>query len=95
MPYIKQKQRKGIKELTDEIIKEIEARVALGWYSQKEVCENLTYIIFKLIKHFYSKGKWYDKKDAEKACLSAIEEFNRRFLYPYEDKKIIENGDIE
>jgi len=95
MPYINQKQRKGIKELTDEIIKELEARVATGWYSQKDVCGNITFVIFKIIKHFYKDGKWYEKKDAEKACKSALDEFNRRFLYPYEDRKIEENGDVE
>jgi len=94
MPYIAQKQRVGMKELVDEVIKEIETRVSSGWYSEKDVCGNITYVIFKLIKHFYAEGRWYDKKDAEKACLSAIDEFNRRFLHPYEDKKIEQNGDV-
>lgn len=95
MPYIKKEQRKGINELVNEIIKEIEARRSIGWYTDKDVCGNLTFIVFKLIKHFYKDGKWYDKADAEKVCKRAWHEFERRYLDPYEDEKIKENGDVE
>jgi hypothetical protein len=61
----------------------------------KELAGCLTYIIFKLIKKFYVDGKWYDKMDAEKVCASAIDEFKRRYLHPYEDEAIKRNGDVE
>ncbi len=95
MPYIKEEQRKGIKEMTEKIIKELEARVAAGWYSQKDLCGNITYVVFLLIRHFYEDKGWYDKSDALKVCNSASHEFERRFIDPYEDKKIGENGDAK
>ncbi len=61
--------------------------------NEKELAGVLTYIVFKLIRHYYEDCNWYDKSDALKVCESAMDEFRRRFIHPYEDKKIEENGD--
>lgn len=62
---------------------------------EKDLTGVLTYIVFRLIREYYGPGNWYTKMDAEKVCSSALSEFKRRFLFPYEDEKILENGDAE
>lgn len=95
MPYIKKESRPMIDDYLDLLIARLDKKIASGELSQKDLAGCLTYITFKLIRHFYAEGKWYDKMDAEKVCASAIDEFKRRFLHPYEDKAIERNGDVE
>jgi hypothetical protein len=58
----------------------------------------LTYTIFKLMKLwvFTSAGdfNYQNMSDACAAARDAEHEFRRRYMDPYEDKKIQENGDI-
>jgi hypothetical protein len=91
MPYIRKELRPSIDEFLDPLIK----RLKESNLEEKELAGCLTYIVFKLIKKFYADGKWYDKMDAGKICQSAIDEFERRFLHPYEDEAIKRNGDVE
>lgn len=91
MPYIKKELRPPIDKFLEPLIKQLKE---MG-LSEKDIAGCLTYIIFKLIRRFYAEGKWYDKMDADKVCASAIDEFKRRFLYPYEDQKIVENSDVQ
>jgi hypothetical protein len=93
MPYIRRVLRKPIDEVLDPLIERLKTLVDAS-LSEKDLAGCITYVIFKLIRYFYENGKWYDKMDAEKVCASAIDEFKRRFLHPYEDKKIKENGDV-
>jgi hypothetical protein len=62
---------------------------------EKDLTGVLTYIVFRLLRKYYGTGNWYTKMDAEKVCASAIDEFKRRFLHPYEDEAIKRNGDAE
>ena len=98
MPYIKKDLRLFIDPIIDILIKRLEEmkkpEVVVPIINEKDLAGCLTYITFKLIRHFYEKGKWYDKMDALKVCESAMDEFRRRFLHPYEDEKIKENGDV-
>lgn len=94
MPYIKPNLRPPINEWLDPLISQLKDMIIDGRVNQKDLAACLTYIVFKLIREFYANGKWYDKMDAEKVCASAIDEFKRRFLHPYEDEKIKENGDV-
>jgi hypothetical protein len=94
MPYIRQNLRPPIDKYLDPLIKDLSASLSLGELSEKDLAGCLTYITFKLIKNFYAEGRWYDKMDAEKVCASAIDEFKRRFLHPYEDSKILSEGDV-
>jgi len=90
------------KPVVDQIITELEKykKPLLGTgpviiKDDKDMAAILTYVVFRLIRHFYADGRWYDKMDAEKVCASAIDEFKRRFLHPYEDEAIKRNGDAE
>lgn len=96
MPYIKKALREPIDEILEPLIERLRAMISSDVLelSDKDLAGCLTYIIFKLIRRFYADGKWYDKMDAEKVCASAIDEFKRRFLHPYEEMKIAENGDV-
>jgi len=94
MPYIKPELRPEIEKELAPLMEFLEKKAKSGEYDQKILAAVLTYIIFKFLRKFYEEGKWYDKSDAEKVVNSAIDEFKRRFLHPYEDKKIQENGDV-
>ena len=94
MPYIKQELRPNLDVLLEKLEVEIRAMRAMGKINDKGVCGCLTYCVFKLIRRFYSKGRWYDKMDAEKVCKSAIDEYMRRFVHPYENEKIQTHGDV-
>jgi len=63
--------------------------------NEEELTGVLTYIVFRLLRKYYGTGNWYTKMDAEKVCSSALDEFKRRFLHPYEDEAIKRNGDAE
>ena len=102
MPYVNKELKHFIEPFMDQIIEKLdELRKPLDGTGSiiikddKVMTGVLTYIVFRLIRHYYENGNWYSKMDAEKVCVSAIDEFKRRFLHPYEDKKIEENGDAD
>jgi hypothetical protein len=62
---------------------------------EKWIGKNFNSFVPIAIESLQSKTKWYDKMDAEKVVASAIDEFKRRFLHPYEDEAIKKNGDVQ
>jgi hypothetical protein len=55
----------------------------------------MNFLISCLIWEYYSSNKNYQAiNDVIGALEGAKLEFTRRVMYPYEDKKIIENGDV-
>jgi hypothetical protein len=82
MPYIKQKDRDRLR--TDEN------------YFPKNKGE-LNFVITTLMYHYLKQNKtsYQNISDCIAACNDAGEEFRRRVMNPYEDKKIKENGDID
>lgn len=56
----------------------------------------LNYQISRLLNAYMNEhGVSYDRlKDCTSACEEAGAEFRRRFMVPYEEEKIIENGDV-
>jgi predicted extracellular nuclease len=56
----------------------------------------LNYVITNVLKNYLSlKGEGYQTyNDIRGAMENAMSEFYRRKIAPYEDKKILENGDI-
>jgi len=95
MPYIKKEQREDLDVIVDILITKLTKDLKEGKITEKDLAGNLTYVVFKLIRYFYENGKWYDRMDALKVCDSASDEFRRRFIHPYENKKIKENGDVK
>jgi len=79
MPYITEKQRNNIEIL-----------------NFKPVCAGeLNYVITTIIRDYYDKSPSYQSiNDVVGALEGAKLEFYRRVAAPYEDNKIILNGDV-
>lgn len=98
MPYISKQARKVVddwlngSETLDEFIGQFLSRSA----NDDELDGMITYIFFKMLCYIYGYegAKWAKRASAIKVAQSAIDEFKRRFLYPYEDRKRAENGDV-
>ena len=86
MPYISKEKREAMDEIVD----------AMNWY-EAEPDGRLNYVLFK-----YCKNRYYDKgldsyngyKNFIGELNKCVAEIRRRLLAPYEDKKLIENGDV-
>lgn len=84
MPYIKKINRSKFNAYLDRIVNNV-----------TEPGE-LTYVIYKLMSEVATKnGICYDSLSRAKASgQDAVDEYYRRAVAPYEDKKLEENGDI-
>jgi hypothetical protein len=99
MPYIKKETRElynpEIEILAKKIIEDSELE-AKNWKG------DLNYICFKLAKsmeqhlqeHYKFSFGYQDHSDVISAFRDCADEYSRRVLAPYEDKKIKENGDV-
>jgi len=86
VPYIKQEDRKDLDPLVHALIIRLKDR-PIG---------ALNYVISKLIWTLFEQCKSYTRGNALVGCLECIKnEFVRRKLNPYEEKKIQENGDVK
>jgi len=92
MPYVKQEQRDVIDPMMDGIM----AYVGGTTRTEDLAAGNLNYIITKIISEWVlSKGLRYATINEVKGVLhSVIDEFDRRVVGPYEDRKIEDNGDV-
>ena len=87
MPYIKQEER----EKYETVIKIL---VRLLKEDKENLAGNLNYVVTSIIKRL-SKDLRYKKANEIIGALECIKlEYYRRVLAPYEDKKILENGDV-
>jgi hypothetical protein len=93
VPYIKQTQREVLVESIDGLIEDIHQ----AGLTEKEIAGVLNYTISSLLKAMKPDSGWNYA-----ACNNTIgvlecakQEFYRRVISPYEDKKILENGDID
>lgn len=78
MPYIRPHQRR-----------EVEA------FDRALNCGELNYMITKIINQYWQNRRDYQTiNDIVGALDGAKLEFYRRVVVPYEDKKIVENGDV-
>ncbi|MBI2045477.1 hypothetical protein HYT23_05440 [Candidatus Pacearchaeota archaeon] len=56
---------------------------------------DLTYLVYALGLGFFKGRESYTRISAAISCLQdAAEELRRRYLNPYEDERIKENGDV-
>jgi len=90
MPYIAQKNRPPIDRHLDPLIEVLKNSTESGKRRNGEV----VYAIYKILKYVYGQGRFEEKSNAEKVTGSAMKEYYRRIMAPYEDKKIAENGDV-
>jgi hypothetical protein len=84
MPYIKKELRKEFDPIIDDMIDKLK---------QLGITGNLNYTLFRLAKHLCHRYKDYAAFEAD--VVKSLKEIDRRLFFPYENKKIEENGDIK
>lgn len=83
MPYIKQEQRWFLEPILEPLLK---LKISGG---------DLNYVITRLMISATGKNPSYEERRAVIADVhEAANEYRRRRMAPYEDRKIIENGDV-
>ena len=86
MPYIKQSQQQRLKLLLDKIL--------IGEKGELCYCINVLQMNFCETSMIDNKLSYQILSDAVAAANDANTEFYRRVIFPYEDHKRRENGDI-
>lgn len=87
MPYISQEERKELDSLINELIR------VLKKSPLERLDGRLNYVIYRLLINLYEPRYFnYNRAMGVLACVS--QEFYRRKVAAYEDKKIKESGDI-
>lgn len=88
MPYIKQEFRTPYYQLINSLLRQL--------HRDKFNVGIVTYVIYKIVYHMFLHNKCYQTIAEIRGVLSGTaDEFNRRMAHPYEDEKVIENGDVE
>ena len=91
MPYIKKEGKNG-REGMDPLIQPLIDH--LKTMPQEEVDGVINYTVTKILKAVYPARYYhYNKAMGVLECIK--QEFYRRIVASYEDKKILENGDVE
>lgn len=95
MPYIK----KVIRDKFEDKILDLSSILKAYSNTNDALCGNLNYIIFKIVKELTDSSNGGEKSYARfNAIIGALEccktEISRRLIAPYEDQKIVENGDV-
>ena len=90
MPYIKQDTRDKLDKAIADLIRAVDIATDAD---KKDLDGNLNYCFFKICKALYPrKYHWYNRMIGMMECCKL--ELSRRLVAPYEDEKIIENGDV-
>ena len=88
MPYIKKKDRKLYDEKLDGLCSALEA--------QDYIDGHITYVLFKIMARWFFHNPAYKTIASIRGCLvGTLSELDRRYFFPYEDKKIRKNGDVD
>ena len=85
MPYIKKQNRERFKVPIAELIELIQEKGELNYV----ICEIVSGLLLKYSIGYERISEWIDAVDG------AENELRRRILDPYEELKIMENGDLE
>jgi hypothetical protein len=87
MPYIKQEDRDTYEAWLAALIEDLtEVDFPPG---------DVTYLMYRIVGHWFLHKPSYQSIDEVRGALvGVLSEFDRKFAFPYEDKKIKENGDI-
>ncbi len=89
MPYISEDKRYIYLELINQLAKKIRLEEGAG----NTIDGHVNFIISKLLDKVYTP-KYFNYNRAMGVLESVKQEFYRRKIAPYENKKIEENGDI-
>jgi hypothetical protein len=88
MPYIKQEDRDKYDEWLNALIVDLRES---GWPPG-----DVTYILYRLMCRWFMDKPMYQTICEVRGVLAGVlSEFDRRFAFPYEDRKILENGDVD
>lgn len=86
MPYIVAERRKRFDSSINKIVEEWEFDYDIG---------EMNYCLSRIIWKLWEKNLGYETGNELMGVLECVkQEFYRRILAPYEDKKLAENGDI-
>ncbi len=88
MPYIKPEHRPELDKLIEPLVKQL---LSLPLEKQDG---GVNYAVTKLLKALYDKGNYFTYNRSMGVLAALQQEWYRRFIAPYEDKKIQENGDV-
>jgi len=89
MPYIKQEERARYAIVLSDLISVLEQ------VPEEERDGHINYVVTVMLKRLYKPPRYlrYNKAIGVLECIK--QEFYRRVVAPYEDKKMAENGDVE
>jgi hypothetical protein len=88
MPYITQDDRQEYNGATDEL------GLILDEHGYKP--GHVTYVLFMILARWFKNDPCYNTIASIRGCLAGLlSELDRRYFFPYEDKKIKENGDVD
>ena len=91
MPYIKPESRPKF----DHAIKELVELLDRKTLSPNFLSGELNYVVSSIVWQLFGRNMCYETANSLNGALGSIQaEFYRRHVAPYEDKKLIENGDI-
>ncbi len=88
MPYIKKDYRERLDPKIDALIDELRKTPV------EDLDGQINYVIFRLLLHLYPP-RYFNYNRAIGVLSCVIQEFYRRHVAPYEDKKMSETGDIK
>ncbi|KKL64712.1 hypothetical protein LCGC14_2162250 [marine sediment metagenome] len=88
MPYIKKEDQKLYDGRLDDLCFALE--------EQGYIDGHVTYVLFKIMARWFFNSPAYSTIASIRGCLAGtLSEFDRKHGFPYEDKKIRENGNVD
>jgi hypothetical protein len=98
MPYIKEGNRENIDESIDRLVEDFYYCFGRGEGSSElsGTAGNINYVLTETLMHLFNQERCnYSRIAMFTGIIKNIQdEFNRRVTTPYEEKKQVENGDI-
>lgn len=88
MPYIRKELRPELDQLITPLIEKLKATPL------EEQDGSIDYVVTKIIRNVYTLDKFFHFNRAIGVLVAILLEFYRRMVGPYEDKKILESGDV-
>lgn len=89
MPYIKEEQRDSLNNAVNEVLYALENK------GQPVVAGQVNYVLSKIVWELFKDNTNYDTANMLVGVLESVKmEFYRRKVVPYEEQKMLENGDL-